>query len=168
MFSQPTNEGLLKQAIKDLNIFNCKKYLNKINIDKIDNFVNPILEILNEPKINSRRNLFNKAVAILEIFLEQGMFIDIDKIDKDIFHRLLVEYPNTAYKILDLFQKRITNQDDNLKHIEYLKSSLKEIFFVYSVLGFIVGKEGEFNFVDCLQLMFGFLEKNNINYKLEK
>lgn len=161
MYSSSASNPLFQAAIMSLDVEKCKGLLNDNKIIDINEFAELITDILTAPKIIENRSSFDKAVQILDIFLDEGLSLDVYKLPEDIFHRLLMEYPDTTYKVIDDFQKKI-NTDSFPSYIGFLQKNLHAMLYSYSVLGF-PDKNGP-AFKKCLDLIFNFLKENQIDY----
>ncbi|HHS3069887.1 TPA: hypothetical protein ACTEOW_003120, partial [Legionella pneumophila] len=82
-----TSNPLLHSAILNLDVENCKDLLKDNKISDINEFAELIRDILITPKINEYRSSFDRAVQILDVFLDQGLSLDVYKLPEDIFHR---------------------------------------------------------------------------------
>lgn len=156
-----TSNPLLHSAILNLDVENCKDLLKDNKISDINEFAELIRDILITPKINEYRSSFDRAVQILDVFLDQGLSLDVYKLPEDIFHRLLMEYPETTYKVIDDFQKKI-NKDSFPNYVEFLKKNLHAMLYSYSVLGF--RDENGPAFKKNFDLIFKFLGQNQVDY----
>lgn len=147
-----TSNPLLHSAILNLDVENCKDLLKDNKISDINEFAELIRDILITPKINEYRSSFDRAVQILDVFLDQGLSLDVYKLPEDIFHRLLMEYPETTYKVIDDFQK--INKDSFPNYVEFLKKNLHAMLYSYSVLGFRDENGPAFKKISILFLSF--------------
>ncbi|STY25365.1 hypothetical protein [Legionella taurinensis] len=161
MHNPSASNPLIYTAIMNLDVEQCNDLLNENKVSDINEFSELITGILTDSKINEHRRSFGKAVQILGGLIDQGLSLDIYTLPEGIFHRLFMEYPDTAYKIIDNFQKKIDTVSFPV-YSDFLQKNLRAMLYSYSVLGF-PDKNGP-AFKKCLDLIFNFLKENQIDY----